>query len=66
MTDFIFMVRESSHMFITGPDVVKTVTGEEVTLEEHHGQEPLGELWHLNQGSVADGVEYRIEFCHRS
>ncbi|MEM1334061.1 MAG: carboxyl transferase domain-containing protein, partial [Actinomycetota bacterium] len=33
MTDFIFMVREKSHMFITGPDVVKTVTGEEVTLE---------------------------------
>ena len=37
MTDFIFMVRESSHMFITGPDVVKTVTGEEVTLEELGG-----------------------------
>lgn len=37
MTDFIFMVREHSHMFITGPDVVKTVTGEEVTLEELGG-----------------------------
>ena len=37
MTDFIFMVREKSHMFITGPDVVKTVTGEEVTLEELGG-----------------------------
>src|SRR3954449_6845379 len=37
MTDFIFMVRETSHMFITGPDVVKTVTGEEVTLEELGG-----------------------------
>src|SRR5206468_2081340 len=34
LTDFIFMVRETSHMFITGPDVVKTVTGEDVTLEE--------------------------------
>src|SRR5579862_6294512 len=34
MTDFIFMVRETSQMFITGPDVVKTVTGEEVTLEQ--------------------------------
>jgi acetyl-CoA carboxylase carboxyltransferase component len=32
MTDFIFMVHETSHMFITGPDVVKTVTGEDVTL----------------------------------
>ena len=37
MTDFIFMVDESSHMFITGPDVVKTVTGEDVTLEELGG-----------------------------
>ena len=37
MTDFIFMVRETSHMFITGPEVVKTVTGEEVTLEELGG-----------------------------
>ena len=37
MTDFIVMVREKSHMFITGPDVVKTVTGEEVTLEELGG-----------------------------
>src|SRR5438270_4144860 len=37
LTDFIFMVRETSHMFITGPDVVKTVTGEDVTLEELGG-----------------------------
>ena len=37
MTDFIFMVHETSHMFITGPDVVKTVTGEDVTLEQLGG-----------------------------
>ena len=37
MTDFIFMVREKSHMFITGPDVVRTVTGEAVTLEDLGG-----------------------------
>ena len=37
LTDFIFMVKDSSHMFITGPDVVKTVTGEEVTFEELGG-----------------------------
>ena len=37
MTDFIFMVQGTSHMFITGPDVVKTVTGEDVTLEELGG-----------------------------
>src|SRR6266508_4162682 len=37
MTDFVFMVEGSSYMFITGPDVVKTVTGEEVTFEELGG-----------------------------
>ncbi|MFC7202320.1 acyl-CoA carboxylase subunit beta [Haloferax namakaokahaiae] len=37
MTDFTFMVRDTSHMFITGPDVIKTVTGEEVTFDELGG-----------------------------
>ena len=37
MTDFIFMVRQKSHMFITGPGVVKTVTGEDVSLEDLGG-----------------------------
>ena len=37
MTDFIFMVRDTSYMFVTGPDVVKTVTNEEVTAEELGG-----------------------------
>ncbi|MDX6554546.1 MAG: hypothetical protein QOD86_741 [Miltoncostaeaceae bacterium] len=37
ITDFIFMVRETSHMFITGPEVIKTVTGEEVSMEELGG-----------------------------
>jgi propionyl-CoA carboxylase beta chain len=37
ITDFVFMVEGSSYMFITGPDVVKTVTGEEVTQEELGG-----------------------------
>jgi propionyl-CoA carboxylase beta chain len=37
MTDFVFMVRETSHMFITGPEVIKTVTGEDVTFEELGG-----------------------------
>ena len=37
MTDFVFMVEDTSYMFITGPDVVKTVTGEDVTLEELGG-----------------------------
>ena len=37
ITDFIFMVRETSHMFITGPEVIRTVTGEEVSMEELGG-----------------------------
>ncbi len=37
ITDFIFMVKETSYMFITGPDVVKAVTGEDVTFEELGG-----------------------------
>jgi propionyl-CoA carboxylase beta chain len=37
MTDFILMVKETAHMFITGPDVVKTVTGEEVAFEDLGG-----------------------------
>src|SRR5688572_29482501 len=37
MTDFVFMVKGTSHMFITGPDVVKTVTGEDVSQEELGG-----------------------------
>ena len=46
MTDFVMMVEETSHMFITGPEVVKTVTGEEVTFEDLGGartpRDPLG------------------------
>jgi propionyl-CoA carboxylase beta chain len=37
MTDFVFMVKESSHMFITGPDVIRAVTGEEVGFEDLGG-----------------------------
>ena len=51
MTDFIFMVRETSQMFITGPDVVKTVTGEEVTLEQLGGA-----LTHATKSGVASFV----------
>ncbi len=51
MTDFIFMVQGSSHMFITGPDVVKTVTGEDVTLEELGGA-----MSHATKSGVASFV----------
>ncbi|NJO54556.1 MAG: acyl-CoA carboxylase subunit beta [Bacteroidales bacterium] len=51
MTDFIFMVRGSSYMFVTGPDVVKTVTNETVTSEELGGAQV-----HITKSSVADGA----------
>ena len=37
LTDFVVMVDDTSHMFITGPDVIKTVTGEDVTMEDLGG-----------------------------
>ena len=51
MTDFIFMVRDTSYMFVTGPDVVKTVTNEQVTAEELGGAST-----HTKKSSVADGA----------
>ena len=58
MTDFIFMVRETSHMFITGPDVVKTVTGETVTLEELGGA-----MSHATKSGVATFVAPDEKAC---
>ena len=49
MTDFIFMVKDTSYMFVTGPDVVKTVTHEEVTHEELGGA-----MTHNSKSGVAD------------
>ena len=49
MTDFIFMVKDSSYMFVTGPEVVKTVTHEEVTAEELGGA-----VTHNTKSGVAD------------
>ena len=51
MTDFIFMVRDTSYMFVTGPDVVKTVTNETVTSEQLGGASI-----HTTKSSVADGA----------
>lgn len=68
MTDFIFMVRESSHMFITGPDVVKTVTGEEVTLEElggamsHASKSGVATFVSPDEKSCLDDVRYLMGF----
>ncbi|WP_316861740.1 acyl-CoA carboxylase subunit beta [uncultured Cohaesibacter sp.] len=51
MTDFIFMVRDRSYMFVTGPEVVKTVTNEEVTSEQLGGASV-----HTTKSSIADGA----------
>lgn len=51
MTDFIFMVRDTSYMFVTGPDVVKTVTNETVTAESLGGA-----TVHTTRSSIADGA----------
>src|SRR3954466_2393702 len=60
MTDFIFMVKETSHMFITGPEVIKTVTGEEVDFESLGGA-----MTHNTKSGVAhfaaDGEEQCLE-----
>ena len=57
MTDFIFMVRDTSYMFVTGPDVVKTVTNETVTAEELGGASV-----HTTKSSIADrGYDNDVE-----
>ena len=58
ITDFIFMVEGSSYMFITGPDVVKTVTGEEVTFEELGGA-----VTHAAKSGVAHFTAADEEAC---
>ncbi len=60
MTDFIFMVKDSSYMFVTGPEVVKTVTHEEVTAEELGGA-----VTHNTKSGVADlAFENDVEALH--
>jgi acetyl-CoA carboxylase carboxyltransferase component len=51
ITDFTFMVKETSHMFITGPDVIKTVTGEDVSMEALGGA-----MTHATESGVASFV----------
>ena len=48
MTDFVLMVRDTSHMFVTGPNVIRTVTGEDVTMEELGGA-----MTHASRSGVA-------------
>ena len=68
ITDFTFMVKETSHMFITGPDVIKTVTGEEVTFEElggamtHATKSGVASLIGEDDEDVLNRVRYLLSF----
>ncbi|MGH8993949.1 MAG: acyl-CoA carboxylase subunit beta [Acidimicrobiia bacterium] len=68
MTDFIFMVQGTSHMFITGPDVVKAVTGEDVTQEElggamtHASKSGVASFVCADEESCLDDVRYLLSF----
>jgi acetyl-CoA carboxylase carboxyltransferase component len=68
LTDFIFMVKDSSRMFITGPDVVKTVTGEDVTLEQlggaltHATRSGVAQFVYADEKSCLDEVRYLLSF----
>jgi acetyl-CoA carboxylase carboxyltransferase component len=58
ITDFVFMVQDTSHMFITGPDVVKAVTREEVSFEELGGA-----MTHNSKSGVAHFAAQDEEYC---
>ncbi len=60
LTDFVFMVEGTSHMFVTGPDVIKTVTHEDVT-KEHLG----GAMTHNSVSGVAHFLAHNDEDCLR-
>jgi propionyl-CoA carboxylase beta chain len=68
MTDFIFMVKETSHMFITGPEVIKTVTGEEVEFEElggamtHNSKSGVAHFAADDEESCLEDVRYLMSF----
>ena len=68
ITDFIFMVKETSHMFITGPDVIKTVTGEEVEFEElggamsHNTKSGVAQFASEDEDACLEDCRYLISF----
>src|SRR5438309_8834347 len=68
MTDFIFMVKETSHMFITGPDVIKTVTGEETTFEElggamsHNTKSGVAQFASEDEDACLEDTRYLMSF----
>src|SRR5438105_2764605 len=61
MTDFIFMVKDTSYMFVTGPDVVKTVTNEVVTAEELGGASVHATKSSVDDGAFENDVEWQLQ-----
>ena len=68
LTDFVFIVQGTSHMFITGPDVVRTVTGEEVTAEQlggamtHATRSGVAAFVAADEKACLDDVRYLLSF----
>ncbi|MDQ5816980.1 MAG: acyl-CoA carboxylase subunit beta, partial [Actinomycetota bacterium] len=68
ITDFIFMVEETSHMFITGPDVIRSVTGEEVSFEDlggagtHNTKSGVAHFAAPDEESCLEDVRYLLSF----
>ncbi|MHB8658808.1 MAG: acyl-CoA carboxylase subunit beta [Solirubrobacteraceae bacterium] len=68
ITDFVFMVREASHMFITGPEVIKTVTGEEVEFEElggamsHNSKSGVAHFASDDEDACLEDTRYLLSF----
>ena len=72
MTDFVMMVEETSHMFITGPEVVRTVTGEEVSFEElggamtHATRSGVAHMTAADEKSLIEDCRYLLSFLPQS
>ena len=68
ITDFIFMVEETSHMFITGPDVIKSVTGENVSFEDlggagtHNTRSGVAHFSSSDEETCLEDVRYLLSF----
>ena len=68
ITDFIFMVKETSHMFITGPDVIKTVTGEDCTFEDlggamtHNTKSGVAQFASEDEDACLEDARYLLSF----
>ncbi|MGH8906340.1 MAG: acyl-CoA carboxylase subunit beta [Egibacteraceae bacterium] len=68
MTDFVFMVKQTSHMFITGPEVIKIVTGEDVTFEDlggamsHNQRSGVAHFAAEDEESCIAGIRHLLSF----